>query len=141
MQQLCIYAAACVLVLIDKSEVHEAGHREGPELSTEDFTNLTHRQDLTASGDRMRDSEDSITIADVSQEAGFSAEVGKKPILCENRSSKKYAGRWTLAYREYTLPRSNPNSKLVCGLSCHVRIGPSWIQRQRIWQDIILPKS
>ena len=32
----------------------EAGHPEGRELSTEDFTNPTHRTDQTTSGNRMR---------------------------------------------------------------------------------------
>ena len=40
----------------------EGHHREGPKLSTEDLTKLTHRKDLTASGNRLRQNEDSKTI-------------------------------------------------------------------------------
>ena len=56
-----IYVAVCVW--FDKHNRHkEARHREGPESSTDDFTNLTHRKDLTASGDPMRDNKDSKTF-------------------------------------------------------------------------------
>ena len=63
--QLCIYAAVCVWC-DQYSQNKEALHREGPERSIDDLTILTHRKDLTASGDRMRDSEESKTIDKVS---------------------------------------------------------------------------
>ena len=56
--QLCIYAAVCVL-LDQNNQNKEALHRGVPELSEADPTNLTHRKDLPASGDRVRDSKDS----------------------------------------------------------------------------------
>ena len=40
----------------------ETLHREIPELLDAYLTNLTHRKDLTASGDRMRDSKDSNIV-------------------------------------------------------------------------------
>ena len=67
----------CVCVCFDQyNQNKEARHREGLEHSTDDLTNLTHRKILTASGDLMRDSANSKTIAQVSQEARFSAQVG-----------------------------------------------------------------
>ena len=44
----------------------EVRHYEVPELSGADLTNLTHRREPTASGDRMRDGKHSKTIAQVS---------------------------------------------------------------------------
>ena len=106
----------------DCNQNKEARHRGGPELSTVDLTNMTHRKDLTTSGDRMRHSNESKTIALVSQEAGLSAEVGKGHFLV-TRPSLNNEGRWVLVCREYTLPRSNPNSEWVCVLKDNVRMG------------------
>ena len=48
------YASVCDG--LDQYNRHqEARHRERPELSTDELANLTHRKDLTASGDRVRD--------------------------------------------------------------------------------------
>ena len=82
-------------------EVHR---REGPELSTEDLTHLTRR-------------------AQVSQEVGFSAEVGKGQYFVTLLSINISVGP-ALVCRQYTLPCSDPNSQLVCALKATVRIGP-----------------
>ena len=116
--QICIYVAVCVWFDQDR----EARHREVPELSGADLVNLTHRKDLSASGDRKRDSKHSKTIAQVSQEAGFSAEVGKGQYFA-TRPSINNDGRWTLVCRGHSLLLSNPNAKLVCALTENVRIG------------------
>ena len=72
----CACNPLCLCVRTHQNK--EARHRDVPELSEADLMNLTHRKDLTASGDRMRDSKRSnATTAQVSQVAGFSAEVGK----------------------------------------------------------------
>ena len=60
---------------IRNNQNKEALHREVPEPSEDDLTNLIHRKDSTASGDRLRDSKDSKTIPQVSQDTGFSTEV------------------------------------------------------------------
>ena len=73
----------------------EPCHREGPELPTDDLMNLTHGEEMSASGGRMRDSEKSKTIAHVSHEAAFSAEVDKGQHFV-TRLSIKNKGRWTL---------------------------------------------
>ena len=51
--QLCIYAAVCAW--FDQNNVYnkEGRHRGVPELSDADLTNLTHRKDLIALGDRL----------------------------------------------------------------------------------------
>ena len=73
--QLCMCATVCVW--FDQYNQHkEARHHGGPDVSTDVVTNLTHREDLTASGDRLRDIKDSTTSVQVSPEAGFSADVG-----------------------------------------------------------------
>ena len=95
---------------------------------------LTHRKDQTASGDQMRDSEDSKYIGQVSKEAGFSAEVGKGQFFVP-RPSIMNKRRWTVVCRGHTLPRSNPQSELVCALKDMCVFVQSWIQRQRICQD------
>ena len=64
----------------------------------------------------MRDSKHTKTTAQVSQDAGFSTEVGKRPTLCE--------GTWTLVCREHTLLRSTPDSTFVGALCDNVRMGP-----------------
>ena len=114
--------SVCVCVWLDRhNQNKEARHREGPELSTDDLTNMTHRKDPTASGDRMRDNKDSKTNAQVSQETVFSAEVGKDQCFV-TRLSFKNERRWTLVCRERTPPRMNPNSDLVCSLCDNERI-------------------
>ena len=55
MQSVMHLCRSVCLVRSEQSK-KEARHREGPELPTDDLTNLTHRRDLTASGDRVRDS-------------------------------------------------------------------------------------
>ena len=97
--QLCICAAVCAWCLI--RTMGKIRNREEPEVSEADLTMLTHRIHLTASGDRMRDSENSKTFAQVSQEAGFSAKVGKGQYFA-TRSSRKNGGTWTLVCREST---------------------------------------
>ena len=49
----------------------------------------------TASGDRIRDSKHSNTIAQVSQDGGFPTEVGKGQYIV-TRPSTKREGKWTL---------------------------------------------
>ena len=115
--QLCICAAVCVC--LDQSNQNKgARHREVPELCEADLTNLTHRKDLTVFGDRMRDSKDHKTIAQVSKEAGFSAQGGKGQYFVTGPSIKR-EGQWTLVCEECTLLRDNPDSKLVCALCAH----------------------
>ena len=63
---------------------------------------LTHRQDLTASGNRLRDDEDSKTIARVSQEGGFTAEVGKGQYFCDPTLSQWRRQNGHLSCREQT---------------------------------------
>ena len=76
------------------------------------LTTLTQRKDVTGSG------------AQVAQDAGFSAEVGKGKYFVA-RPSIKRRGICTLACWEYSLPRSNPDSKFVCALCANVRFGTS----------------
>ena len=115
----CIYAAMCDW--FDRNNQNQEGHRrESPELSTEDLTNLTHQKDLTASGNRMRDNEDSKTIAPVSQEAGLFSRSWKRTIFV-TRLAIKNEGRWTLVCREYTLPRSNRHSHFICAFKDNAR--------------------
>ena len=67
-----------VCVWFDQNnENREAGHREVPELAEVDLANVTHRKDVTASGDRMLVSRGTQCFAQVSQDAGDSAEGGK----------------------------------------------------------------
>ena len=80
----------------------------------------THRKDQTASRDRTRDNREPKTIAQVAEEAGFSAEVGKSQLFV----TRKNEGTCTLFCREYTPLRSDPNSQLVRALCDNVRIGP-----------------
>ena len=55
--QLRIYIAVCMFGLIRAVKNKEARHREVPELSEADLTNVTHSKDSPlASGDRMRNS-------------------------------------------------------------------------------------
>ena len=77
---------------------------------------------LTAPGNRMWDNEDSKTIAQVSQEAGFSANVWKGQYFVTRPSIDNSEGS-TLVCKEYTPPRSDPNSQLVCALNDTVRTG------------------
>ena len=116
-----MYAAVC-----DWSDRYyrdqEAHLREGQELSTEDLTNLTHRKDLTALGSRMRDNEDSKTISQVSQEAGFQHKLEKGQYVVTRLSIKKSEGS-TLVFKEYSLLRSDRDTQLVCDLRENVRIG------------------
>ena len=52
--QSAIHSRRSVCIRFDRyNRNQEAHHREGPELSTEDFTNVTHRKDLTASGNEF----------------------------------------------------------------------------------------
>ena len=97
----------CVSGLIRKNQNKEAWLREVPELSEADLENVTHRKDLTASGDRVQDSRDNKTIAHVSQEAGFSAQVGNGQFFVTRLSITNEVS-WTLVCREYTLLRDNP---------------------------------
>ena len=83
----------------------------------------THRKDQTASRDRTRDNREPKTIAQVAQEAGFSAEAGKSQSFVTS-PSRKNEGTCTLFSREYTLLRSDPNSQLVRALCDNVHIGP-----------------
>ena len=51
--QLCIDAAVCVSGSIRTTKTKELVDRQVPELSKADLAILTHRKDVTASGDRM----------------------------------------------------------------------------------------
>ena len=62
----------CVFGLINTIEIQKLVIVQDQKLSKEDLTILTHRKALTASGNRMRDSEDSKNMAQVSLEAGSS---------------------------------------------------------------------
>ena len=112
--QICIYAAVCVW-FDQNNENKEAGHRQVPELSEVDLAILTYHKDGTTSGDRMLVSRGTQCIAQVSQDAGDSAQGGKGQ-YCVTRPSIKSEGTWTLVWRDHTLPRSNPDSKFVCAL-------------------------
>ena len=114
----------CVSGLIRAIKNKDVRHREVPELSEADLTNVTHRKDRPlASGDRMRNSRHSNTIDQMSQDAGFSAEPGKSQYFV-TRTSIKREGRWTLLCREHTLLRRKPDTKLVCVFCYNVRIDP-----------------
>ena len=102
-----MYAAVCVW-FDQYNHNRGASHREGLKFSIEGVTNWTHRKDVTASGDRMRDSEDSKTIALVSQEAGFSAEVGKGQSFV-TRLSMKSEGRFGMQRVHIISPLSECN--------------------------------
>ena len=71
----------------------------------------------------MRDKADSKTSAQVSQGAGFSPEVGKGHYFVTRLSINNSKGS-TLVFKEYTLPRSDPNSQLVCFLKENERTDP-----------------
>ena len=92
----------------DRYNRNEEPHRrEGPELSTEDLTNLAHRKDPTATGDRMRENEENCkTIAQVWQEAKFSAEVGQGQYFVTRPSIKSSEGS-RHECRQKTQPRSD----------------------------------
>ena len=70
--------------LDQKNKDKEVFHREVPELSEADLTNLTHRRETEA-----RQQRHSKTIAQVSQDADFSAEVGKGQHFVTRPSAKK----------------------------------------------------
>ena len=112
-----------------KRQNKEARHREVTELSEADLTNLTHGEDITASGGRMRDRKDSNTKAQVSQDSGFPAVVGNCQYFM-TRPSNTREGKYTLVCREYTLLWSNPDSKSVCAvIFCALlcALAQSWI--------------
>ena len=69
----------------------------------------------------MRENEDSNTNAQVLQEAGFSAEVGKGQYFVTRLSTINSEGP-TLVCRKFSLPRSDPNAQSA--LKDNVRIGP-----------------
>ena len=95
-----IHAAVCAWF----DQNNEARHRQVPELSETDLTNLTHRKDLTASGDRTQ----------VSQDAGFLAEVGRRPILCDqNLKGRKI---YTCLERARTSSRQSRFQSGVCSV-------------------------
>ena len=94
-----------------------------PELSEADLTNSTHHKDPTSSGDRMRDSKHSETIAQVPEDAGFPAEVGKGQYFVTQTLNQERRNMDT-CLQEYALLRSTPDSKLLCALCDNVRSGP-----------------
>ena len=63
------------------------------------------------------------TIAQVSQEAGYTAEVGKRQYFV-TRLSMNSSVASTLVSREYTLLCRDRNSQLVCALNDNLRFGP-----------------
>ena len=115
--QFCIPAGECVCVWFDQyNRNKEAFHREEPELSTDDLTNLTHRKDLTASEcETVKTAKPLLKC--------HKREVSHQTLAKASTLWIKNEDRWTLVCREYTLPRSNPNSKLVCAGCDSVRIG------------------
>ena len=123
--QLCIYAAVCDW--FDRCNRNQEDHRrEGLKLATAHLTKLAHRKGLTASGNRMRDNEVNCKIvAEVSQEAGVSTELGKKQCFVTRLSLDDSEGS-TLVRREFALPPSDRNSHLLCALKINVHIGPIW---------------
>ena len=129
--QLCIYAAVCVCVCICcltstiKTKKHEEARcREGSELTTDELTNLTHRNDLTASVHRAGDSENSKTLRKYQKILVLSAEVDKNQYFLTKLSKK-------------TMQRGHTTSEQS---KCKIGV-QSWIQRQRIGQDCIPLKS
>ena len=95
----------CVFCLIGTIEIKRSSWRPGT------FHRRPHEPDTV--GSRMRDNADSKTSAQVSQEAGFSPEVGKGQYFVTRLSINNSKGP-TLVFKEYTLPRSDPHSQLVC---------------------------
>ena len=120
--QLCNLAAACDW-FDQYNRNQEAHRREGPELSTEDFTNLAHRTDRTASGNQMRENEEHFeTIAQCHKNPVFQRlEKGThKDHLCAE-SIRNIA---VILIHTWHVPH-----KIMCALV------QSWIQKQRIWQQ------
>ena len=87
------------------------------------ITNLTHRKDPTASGDRMRDGEKQQNHCSSVTRCRFLSRSWQRPILRDQTLNQKRR-RWPLVCRWHTPTRSNPGSTLVCPLCDHVRIGP-----------------
>ena len=111
--QVCIYAA--VFVLFDPhNQNKEARHGKVPELSEADLTNLTHRKDVTASGDRIRDHREPKTIAQVSQDAGFTTELGKGFFFCDSTSDKEQMELDTCLQRVHTTTRQSRYKIRMC---------------------------
>ena len=77
---LCVYAA-CVVGLISTIEIKKLIVVKVQSFQQETSRTCHTEKYLTGLGNRMRDNEGRKTVAPVSQEAGFSAEVGKRPIL------------------------------------------------------------
>ena len=99
--QSCIYVAVCAWY-DQNNQNKEARHREVPELSEADLTNLTYRKVLTASGDRMRDSSEAKTMLKCHKMQVFQHNLAKANTLTRPSFFKK-EGKLTLVFREYTL--------------------------------------
>ena len=103
--QLCIYAAVCVCCLTStiKTMKHEEAHyREGSYPATDDLTNLTHWNVLTASGHRARDSENRKTFSKVPAQTSFVSRSWPKPILSDQTLKKQCRKMDTSAQRRHT---------------------------------------
>ena len=118
----CAFTPLCVIGVDQYNRNQEAHRRESPELATEDFTNVTHRTDLTASGDRMRDSETAKPLLNCHKRLASQQKLEKQYFV--SRSPFKQVKGSTLVCRDCAPLRSDPNANLVCVLKDIVRIGP-----------------
>ena len=91
-------------VCFDQYNVYneEARHREVTDLSEADLANVTHRKDLTVSGDRMRDRKHSKNHCSIVTRCRFRSRSWQMPILSDQTLIQKRRKMDTCLQRVHT---------------------------------------